>query len=102
MNSFPCTSCGACCRKLKQAISNLKSIGIDVDFPYKWDENGVCEMLSEDNKCLVYHDRPVICNVEKLAEYLGFDTKEFYVMNSKACNELIKESNLPEKYLVKI
>lgn len=58
-------------------------------FPYNWDENGVCENLTEDNKCKVYENRPLICNVDKFAEYNKLDKNEFYKVNIRACNYMM-------------
>jgi Fe-S-cluster containining protein len=101
MNNFPCTGCGACCRRIKSAVSNFMDAGINMEFPYQWDENGVCEMLTEDNKCSVYEDRPLICNIEKFAEVFDIDKQKFFIENIAACNILIKEDNLPEEFLIK-
>jgi Fe-S-cluster containining protein len=100
MNNFPCTSCGACCRRVKYAVQNLKDCGFELDFPYTWNEDGVCNMLTEDNKCSVYENRPLICNIEKFAEHFGIDKQQFFDDNIKMCNELITQDNLPKKYLI--
>ena len=59
-------------------------------FPYKCDENGVCEKL-ENNICMVYDNRPLICNIELWCESMGIDKKLFYRQNMKACKELKNE-----------
>jgi len=96
VNKFPCTQCGCCCK----SIGKIKELSF-VDFPYKADSNGICEMLTEDNKCKVYDSRPTICNIKKLAKTLGIPTYRFYKENIKECNKMITESGLPDKYKIK-
>jgi len=95
---YPCTSCGACCRRIDKIVEGFKQIGLE--FPYKWDEQGVCEKLV-DNKCSVYETRPLMCNIEGVAEYMGIPREEFFAMNIKVCNRLIKEDGLDESFLIR-
>jgi Fe-S-cluster containining protein len=90
---FPCTSCGACCRKIGKLAPKLK--GTPFEFPHKWDESGACEMLGADNRCKVYDDRPLICNIQRFAEALSLDPAEFRAANIKACNQLMDDEGLP-------
>jgi Fe-S-cluster containining protein len=77
---FPCTGCGACCRRVGLMVDGVRkqqypdgTIGKLVqEFPYKYDENGKCEMLV-DNKCTAYEDRPLICRVDDLGNKLGLN-----------------------------
>jgi len=101
---FNCTSCGLCCKNIQNVYDNSVRIaeesGIEnIVFPYRHTD-GVCEKLVNNN-CSVYENRPMICNVETMAEVLKFNKSTFYKLNSKVCNDLIKEHNLPEEYLVK-
>ena len=90
---FPCSSCGACCRRIGSIINNypkdLKEI-----FPYKWDESGCCEMLTEDNKCKVYYSRPLLCNIDELHKFTAMKKTDFYNLNIEACNQLKEEDNI--------
>jgi Fe-S-cluster containining protein len=60
-------------------------------FPYKYDENGRCENLGEDNKCKIYATRPDVCDIKKIFEkhykYL-INRKDFYDLSEKACLKL--------------
>lgn len=91
---FNCDGCGLCCKKVKSVIennpkfSNPKSIFY---FPYGYDENGVCEN-SLDNKCKVYDNRPLICNVERFADELKIDKETFFKQNESYCQELKREA----------
>jgi uncharacterized protein len=99
--SFPCSGCGACCRRVDKAVK--ASEGIDeFIFPYNWDGSGKCEMLGEDNKCMVYEDRPFLCRVDEIAEYLGIDKEEWHKINAKACNEMMDQDQIEIKYRINL
>lgn len=104
--SFPCSGCGACCKRIDKIEEFLESQGVEkgdkLYFPHKHDETGRCEMLQEDNTCKVYEDRPLICNVDKLRYMSGMSKKKFYALNISACNVMIKEDGLDEKYLINV
>ena len=86
---FPCSKCGLCCKKIGEVVTNLKTLNIEVDFPYSWNENGECKML-KDNLCTVYEQRPLICDVERFSKEYGLNKKQFYKENMKACKDLKK------------
>lgn len=89
---FPCTKCGACCRRAKM----VKEI-----IPYKMRTDGSCEMLNNENTCNVYKDRPLICNSEKLKElFPDINTKELFKQNALICNKVILEDGMDKKYLI--
>lgn len=107
--SFPCTQCGICCRSVglwlkqidKQTIPEFK-FAMET-FPYKTDELGVCEkFVTEDGKsfCSVYEDRPLLCDSDKMAFYMGIDNKDLYKANAISCNYLIDAAGLPDKYKI--
>jgi len=58
VNSFPCTSCGACCSSIE-----------DIDFLTQYNENGVCSQLV-DNQCKIYAKRPLLYRIERDVKYL--------------------------------
>jgi len=75
MEIFECSMCGKCCIRMIEVMESLpqlaKVIGEEnIYFPYSHN-NGVCENLSEDKKCMVYENRPIICNVEKLSRIIA-------------------------------
>ncbi len=105
MNTFPCTSCGACCKHIDRSIDNAIKLSEltgnkDIIFPFTHSD-GVCEKLI-DNKCSIYDNRPLLCNVEKMREVLGYSKKYFYKLNLKVCNELIKEAGLDESFSINL
>jgi len=93
MDKYPCIKCGLCCRRINVAVETAKELFGKIDFPYKWDVSGKCEMLGDDEMCKVYDNRPLICNIDKMAEFIGVNKKEVYELNVSACNELLKEAN---------
>lgn len=90
---FKCNGCGCCCKKVNLAVEATKHID-KLHFPYKWDDDGVCEKLDINNNCMVYDERPLICNVEKFAEEFNLDKAVFYEQNYRACDKLINDNIL--------
>lgn len=69
------------------------------EFPYKTIE-GVCKKLV-DNRCTVYENRPIICNIEKTKEYFPDLTQDEYIkINVDFCNTLQEKFQIPKKYRV--
>ena len=97
---FECSGCGACCKRIGLVKDKFK----ELNFPYQVNEKGWCEMLGEDNKCKVYDNRPDLCNMKAMFNQFfkkqGLTEKEAYLMNTKLCNQYIKEDRLDEKYLL--
>lgn len=87
---FKCSGCGLCCKKIDVVVALTEHVE-ELKFPYKH-ENGVCEKLTDDGKCSVYSDRPLICNVDKFAEHFNLDKGEFYKINEDACKMLQNEN----------
>ena len=99
---FNCNGCGACCKLAGLAVEYVRSKDSSTltkkelelyNFPYNYDTTGRCEMLSEDNKCMVYETRPDICSVIKtynnhhLEEY---SMEEYFSMGEESCISLVK------------
>ncbi|WP_429182353.1 YkgJ family cysteine cluster protein [Aeromonas salmonicida] len=80
--SFPCTTCGKCCRRV---YANPETSFLDRG-------DGVCGYFAEEtNLCRIYEQRPLVCRVEdyyraKLVEVLTWD--EFVRINQSICNKL--------------
>lgn len=99
---FNCTYCGLCCTKIGQAVNQAKQsvdAGELVDaltfetahFPYRYDEAGRCEMLTNENFCSVYSHRPDICNIGRMHEkYFShlMGKRKFFEVNEEICKEL--------------
>lgn len=102
--SFPCTGCGACCRrvgKIMDTIAEASDQNSQLYFPYKWDETGKCEMLLPDNSCSVYENRPLICNVDKLHSLFAIPKAEYYALTIGLCNQMMDDDGLPERFRIK-
>lgn len=89
---FPCTSCGACCRTA-YAISLYGDRG-----------DGTCAKLGEDDRCMIYESRPLVCRVDEMKAVLFPETsmEQWYEANAAMCNKLIEEQDLDDKFLVQI
>jgi Fe-S-cluster containining protein len=102
--SYPCTGCGACCHRIGNIVDSwgLKDLPKDdeMHFPYGYNDTGKCEMLDRDNKCLVYEDRPTICNVEKMFALMDIPRDTFYKLNINACNNMMDEDNIHLDYRI--
>ena len=104
MSDFPCTSCGLCCKQ----VGNVLKHGSDnpiiqelIDrFPYKPNLDGSCPKLDGQNRCLVYNNRPIICNIKLVAILLKQPIEERFKLNIEACNAMIREAGLDESYLI--
>lgn len=99
-NTSPCTGCGSCCKRIDKVDLFLKLVDDplnDLKFPYTWDSSGRCDKLADDNKCLVYDDRPIVCNMDKLMEFLKVPKKEFYEINIKNCNTMMDEDGVADE-----
>ena len=98
---FACSSCGACCKRIGAVKEKFK----ELNFPYQVNEEGVCEMLGEDNKCKVYESRPDVCRTDKVYENFFEEqmTKlEYYKENAKGCNEFMQEDGMDKMFFVDI
>ena len=104
MNTFPCTSCGLCCKQLGNVLkygSPEPIIQELIDrFPYKPNPDGSCPMLDTQNRCLVYDQRPIVCNIKLVAILLKQPIEERFKLNIEACNTMIRQAGLDESYLI--
>lgn len=104
MSGFPCTGCGACCKRVGLVVSILSKLDPDDPnyFPYGTKEDGMtCEKLGEGNRCEVYEDRPTVCNIGKMQKIMGYNKKRYFKSNAEQCNEWVKEDGLGDEFLVK-
>tara|TARA_B100000902_G_scaffold57801_1_gene64815 strand:+ start:32633 stop:32917 length:285 start_codon:yes stop_codon:yes gene_type:complete len=84
MSNFPCTSCGACCRRLHLFPKDLIE-----EHGLKHDQSGRCENLQENNKCRIYEDRPEICIVDH--KKYDVDADFYYKVVANSCNTWMEE-----------
>ena len=80
--SFPCISCGLCCR-FSKCVSELQSL--------QNEKQVCCNFDVKTNKCRIYQSRPLICNIDEMynQKYSHQMTKkEFYLANLEICYKL--------------
>lgn len=98
--AYPCTKCGACCRRIDQVV--LGATGVPevledaLKFPYEWDDTGRCSQLSATNECMVYETRPRICRVEEMLAITGITLED----NIKVCNMLMDWDHMPKHFRI--
>lgn len=51
---------------------------------------------------MVYENRPLLCNVEKVAELLGRDKEGFYKQNHQACLAMQDIDQVEDRYRLKL
>ena len=91
MVGFPCTQCGACCRRA----------GVTGLMPSN--EDGSCIYLNKDNTCSIYNQRPEVCNIDKMRKKQTIlSKKEYYKLSAKVCNQFIEEDGLDDKYKIDV
>lgn len=89
---FPCTKCGACCRRA----------GSMPGFPEPVDENGHCVHLQEDNTCGIYEDRPKMCRIDFVARFFpGMTEEEYYEATRRECNKMQRADGQDNQYRIK-
>lgn len=91
--TFECTGCGLCCTRMEKVLNTPPVFRwmepLIAAFPYGTDENGACMMLV-DGQCSVYEDRPLLCDVERMADELdiGMTKEVWFEMNYAGCRKL--------------
>lgn len=96
---FACTGCGACCKRVGQALEVMRGLG----FPYNVNDDGACEMLDENNQCKVYDNRPEACNIEAMYQRYHSkvnNRKKIFFEEATICNTFVKMDGLDNKYLI--
>ncbi len=101
---FPCTSCGECCKRIGKILQTeiddpITQLLVE-RFPYKTDATGACEMLGADNKCMVYDNRPLLCDIKKGAVVYGVGKKQWYLLNAQMCNKFMDDAGLDVSFRI--
>ena len=81
MAAYPCTRCGACCRR----------VDLIPGFPEPARPDGSCSRLLPDNSCAIYETRPAICRLAPEDEPAAY----------AACETLIRHFGLPARLIPK-
>jgi Fe-S-cluster containining protein len=88
---FPCTACGACCRRLNLVPAPmLRAAGLN-------HVAGRCEHLTADNLCGIYETRPDLCRVDTMIERLGMPHSEAQRLTAAVCNAWMAEDGITGK-----
>jgi len=82
--TFPCTRCGACCRRVGQSPMTKHLAGAD----------GRCVHLTTDNACAIYDSRPDICRVDLMLDRMGFDPIDGYRATAELCNQWMRDDGM--------
>jgi len=107
--TFPCTSCGECCRRA----------GSVPGFPEPVLPNGTCSRLSEDGRCSIYETRPAICRISEMATapMIAAVSRDgsivqiknphrsraaYYMAAAEACNRFQEEAGTDAAFRVKL
>ena len=86
---FPCTSCGACCRRAYTVPG----------WPREFlQESGACVFL-ENNLCSIYESRPDICRIGFSLASSGLTEKEYILKTAQICNKLMEEDGIVDKFI---
>lgn len=98
MSAFPCTSCGACCRRAGLIESWVASGYAE--------PGGPCKFLTNDNLCAIYETRPDCCRMdatyEQMPEGAKLGWQNYVSWNAAVCNAAQIEDGMPESYRVKV
>lgn len=97
---FACSGCGSCCSRVGEALSHLRPLG----FPYNANEDGSCEMLTEDKKCSVYENRPLVCRIDRMYnkyhKKTGKSRKEMYREEAIICNKFQEKDGIDKSFRI--
>jgi Fe-S-cluster containining protein len=92
--TFPCTLCGACCRRLSDVHPDYRG-GLPLN------PDGSCGHLV-DNLCAIYAERPDCCRVDVMIASMAGDSAVWRRETARRCNVLQELEGLPERYRVRI
>jgi len=86
---FPCTGCGACCRR----------VGLVAETRYLDRGDGACRHYDDSRKsCGIYEHRPLVCRVEPYFDAhfaQRYDWDEFVALNLAVCAQLAAQDDVP-------
>lgn len=94
MRDFKCEKCGACCYVPLGMLAFLDASIIDF---HRFDSQGKCQFLTENNECEIYADRPDYCkvayNAKNVAPFIGISESEYWRVRPKLCSiaRLVRE-----------
>jgi Fe-S-cluster containining protein len=104
--SYPCTACGACCRRVGAVLASpmppegTPHARARAEFPYQARPDGSCEQLTEGGTCAVYADRPLLCSVDRMRALHEVPEPLYYALSAAACNRMQADDGLPAHFRV--
>lgn len=91
---FGCTKCGACCR-----LASVVAQGLDIEFPYDFNEDGSCSKYNEASGCTIYDDRPEMCRTRLVKD--KSEREEYYEKCAMACNTMMDILSIDQTFKIK-
>ena len=107
--NFPCTMCGACCRKVGEVVIAAESNGIDLGYEFPINDDGSCThsiaIIDAEGKtavsCEIYQNRPEICRIG-YAMPPNMTTKQYIRYTAMHCNLFQEEYEIDKRFRVKV
>ena len=107
--NFPCTMCGACCRKVGEVVIQAESSGVDLGYKFPINDDGSCAhsiaIIDAEGKtaisCEIYQNRPEICRIG-YAMPSSMTSKEYLRVTAMSCNLMQDEYEIEERFRVKL
>lgn len=107
--NFPCTMCGACCRKVGEVVIAAESNGIDLGYAFPINDDGSCAhsiaIIDAEGKtavsCEIYQNRPEVCRIG-YAMPPDMTTKQYIRYTAMHCNLFQEEYEIDERFRVKV
>jgi Fe-S-cluster containining protein len=72
----------------------------DKAFPFSATPEGHCEMLGDNNECLVYDTRPDVCRIDVMQTKYDIPEQEYFKLTAMVCNKLQENLRLDESLRV--
>lgn len=88
---FPCTRCGACCRRAFLVPG----------FPLPIRPDGACSKLV-GNLCSIYDERPEMCRHGHSLDKMGMTRDEYDRLTAAICNRWQEADGMPVSFRVKL
>ncbi|WP_088707038.1 YkgJ family cysteine cluster protein [Noviherbaspirillum denitrificans] len=93
--TFPCTSCGLCCRHVDRTEAT------------QWLDrgDGTCVHLNlTERTCDIYDTRPEVCRIDDAFTLFAHQLNliAYYRANADVCNSLQREHDFPSHYKITI
>ena len=66
--------------------------------------DGACGYLGEDDLCMIYETRPIVCRIDELHQltHPRLSEQEYYQMTADFCNKLMESQGIGDEFLVEI